>query len=101
VLGTDDQGRSALYIVDDHHTLCALDFSGFSSVNMTLNVLCDLRALEPAAFWEMLTRDNLALLLLHPIGQPNALPVRTAFPAFPASDDPVSNRKRRCTFRTI
>ena len=36
VLGTDyETGGDFIYIVDDHHTFCALDWSGFSSVLVT------------------------------------------------------------------
>ena len=60
VIGPDN----AFYIVDDHHTLCALDYSGYNSVSVTLNVICDKRYLKNMDdFWtEMQVRLSTVLL---------------------------------------
>ena len=39
VIGPD----SVFYLVDDHHTLCALDYSGYSSTTVTVEVIADRR----------------------------------------------------------
>lgn len=76
VLGTDASGNDAMYVVDDHHTLCALDLSGFDAVTVSLNILCDLRHLDVDAFWGYLAANNLTFLASHvPTSQPNTLPV--------------------------
>ena len=41
----------AAYAVDDHHTLSALDFSGFDEVLLNVSVLCDWRGKAYDAFW--------------------------------------------------
>ena len=46
--------NSTFYITDSHHTLAALDFSGFDSVSVVFNVLCDYSYLgsNEDAFWD-------------------------------------------------
>ena len=70
VIGPD----SIIYVVDDHHTLCALDYSGYSSTSVTVNVICDKRGLTMDEFWSYMASHNLAYLAAHPDGQPNSLP---------------------------
>lgn len=44
VLGVAADGVTPrIYIVDDHHTLSALDYSGFSGVTVSVEITCDLR----------------------------------------------------------
>lgn len=74
VLGTDAKGVSFLAIVDDHHTLCALDASGYSTVTASVNVLCDLRDYSTDAFFKYMVENNFTYLARHPTGSPNALP---------------------------
>lgn len=65
----------AYYIVDDHHTLCALDYSGHEDVVVTLNILCDKRDMNESDFWQDLSKQNLANLVAHPEDEPNSLPI--------------------------
>jgi len=79
VIGPDN----FFYIVDDHHTLCALDYSGFSSVTVALDVICDKRSMSMDAFWADMKSSKLVYLAAHPKNSPNSLPV-----AINASDLP-------------
>lgn len=84
VLGTDADGTPFVAIVDDHHTLSALDASGYDSVTVTVDIICDLRSYPVDKFWAYLEATNLTYLAAHPAGEPNALPV-----PIPASDMPT------------
>lgn len=55
VIGPDN----VFYLVDDHHTLCALDYSGFSSTVVTVNVLCDRRGVPTDQFWAEMKEKKL------------------------------------------
>ena len=68
VLGPNNK----IYIVDDHHTLCALDYSGYDTVSVTFNILCDKRDLSESIFWSEMNKGNLAFLLSHPKNEPNS-----------------------------
>lgn len=72
VIGRDADGVDAFYIVDDHHTLAALDASGYEATTVTLGVLCDLRALSPDDFWTYLATNNFTFLAAHPGNDPDA-----------------------------
>jgi len=74
-----------LYVVDDHHTLSALDFSGYEDTKVTISVLCDLRHLPEQDFWQSLSKQNLVFLANHPAGQPNALPLPISYKDLPSS----------------
>lgn len=74
-----------LYIVDDHHTLCALDYSGYDTVSVTINVLCDKRDLSENMFWTEMVKGNLAFLLAHPNDQPNLQYVQISYSQLPKS----------------
>lgn len=74
VMGTDQKGQQFFFAVDDHHTLCGLDASGYD-VTVTLNVLCDLRDYTWDAFWANMEAHYFSYLARHPIGKPNALPL--------------------------
>jgi len=75
----------AFYLIDDHHTLCALDYAGYSEVSVTLTVLCDKRNMTESEFWADMEVQNFAYLASHPADQPNSLPVRIDHSAIPAS----------------
>lgn len=81
----------ALYIVDDHHTLCALDYSGYEDTSVTLNVLCDKRNLSAAQFWSEMDSQNLAYLASHPYNLPNSLPQPISYTKIPTSFDFTSS----------
>ena len=72
-----------IYVVDDHHTLCALDYSGYSSTSVTVNIICDKRDLSTDDFWSYMASHNLAYLAAHPAGEPNALPTAILSDALP------------------
>jgi hypothetical protein len=75
----------AIYVVDDHHTLCALDFSGYEDVKVTVDILCDLRNYSTSNFWATLSAQNLAYLAAHPKGQPNDLPKAIPYTSMPTA----------------
>jgi len=81
VIGPD----GTIYIVDDHHTLCALDYSGFEDTSVTINVLCDKRnsGETMADFFHDLKSQGLAYLGAHPHNNPNALPVPIPYTSLP------------------
>jgi hypothetical protein len=69
--------NNIFYVVDHHHELSALDYSGYSDVSVTLNVSCDQRLLPTMnAFWDMMTESHLVYLGAHPNGNLNALPIQ-------------------------
>jgi hypothetical protein len=89
-----------IYITDDHHTLAALDYSGYTGITLTVVVECDFRGLDLPQFWSevsaryddyTLVRDqsDLAALPL-PIDPASELPSSFAFTAEESSfgDDP-------------
>lgn len=66
-----------IYIIDDHHSLCALDFSGYDSTSVTIDVICDCRSLSSMTeFWKILKEKNLVYLNAHPKNQPNEFAYR-------------------------
>jgi hypothetical protein len=71
VIGPDN----LFYIVDDHHTLCALDYSEFISVTVSLYVICDKRHMTMDEFWTDMKTNKLVYLAAHPKNSPNALPL--------------------------
>lgn len=73
------------FIVDDHHTLCALDYSGYSSTSVTLDVICDKRNLSIDAFWEYMAGNDLAYLGAHPTNEPDSLPISISYSQLPQS----------------
>eukprot|EP01039_Chlorochromonas_danica_P008706 gene8706-9592_t len=73
----------AIYIVDDHHTLCALDYSGYDSTTVTFDILCDMRTVSEADFWDELENQNLAYLVEHPNNNSAALPVKVSYKDLP------------------
>lgn len=80
VIGPDN----FIYVVDDHHTLCSLDFSTFD-VSVTLNIVCDKRNLTTSQFWSEMTSQKLVYLFSHPINEPNALPTAISYSSLPSS----------------
>jgi hypothetical protein len=70
VIGPD----GGLYIVDDHHNLAALDYSGFSSVVVSVQVMCDKRNENVKSFWADLVQNNLVYLGFYPAGQQTSTP---------------------------
>lgn len=117
VLGPDGY----FYIVDDHHTLSALDYSGYSDVSVTLDVLCDKRSTASMdIFYKYLEGNNFIYLGYHPLDKPNVLPEAIAPQFLPTifsftsssksfTDDPwrsmagysrkVSDSEYRCMYR--
>jgi len=73
----------AIYIVDDHHTLCSLDFSGYEDLKAAMNILCDMRNYSTSDFWATLSSQNLAYLASHPKDKPNELPVSISYKEMP------------------
>lgn len=66
VLGSDGNGGIAAYIVDHHHELSALDLSGYTSTDVTINIVCDYTSLSVDALWSKLASENFAYLLGRP-----------------------------------
>ena len=62
------------YIVDDHHTISTLDYSGYDDTVVTVNVVCDKRKLSIDNFWLSMEKNNLVNLVKHQ--QVNDLPVK-------------------------
>jgi hypothetical protein len=59
VIGPDHH----FYVVDQHHELSAFDYSGFTEVSVTLNVICDHRLLPTMeTFWLMMEQSHLVYL---------------------------------------
>lgn len=66
-----------LYIIDHHHLLAGLDFSGFDSVQPTIEVTCDYSdAASMDAFWAKMTEANFVYPFGRPIGSPTSMPVK-------------------------
>ena len=65
-----------LYAVDHHHTLVALDLSGYHDTKVKVDVLCDLRD-NSTDFWTTMEEKNYVYLLSAPTG-PTSLPVTIA-----------------------
>lgn len=63
-----------LYAVDSHHTLTALDLSGWEDTKVTVEVLCDLRALTPSDFWEEMEERSWVYLLSAADSRSSGLP---------------------------
>eukprot|EP00940_MAST-03C_sp_MAST-3C-sp2_P003075 g3075.t1 len=60
VLGPSRSGtEGALYITDHHHTLAALDWSGFEDVKVTVQISCDRRDLDYQSFWKSMSAESL------------------------------------------
>jgi hypothetical protein len=68
-------GRKAVYAIDGHHTLAALDFSGYHGVEITISVTCNYENMSEADFWAKLKDEGFAYLYGVPKDSPNALPV--------------------------
>lgn len=63
VLGPDNR----YFIVDKHHTLSALDWSGHDKTTVKLDVICDLRDSDSMEeFWKSMTKKSLVDLKAHP-----------------------------------
>lgn len=90
VIGPD----GGLYIVDDHHNLAALDYSGFSSVVVSVQVMCDKRNETVQSFWADLVQNNLVYLGFYPAGQQTSIPTTVQ----PSS---LANRFVRITARSL
>jgi hypothetical protein len=81
----NEPGKPTFYIVDDHHTLCALDYSGFDHIVITLHVLCDKREFEWNKFWTSLNEQGLSYLGAAADGQAFSLPTRINVDNMPKS----------------
>ena len=91
ILGPTDDGTLAIYIIDDHHTFSALDYSGYSNIMVTINVICDLRNLTVQNFWEYLHQHQYTLLMQYPKNKNNQfdyisqLPIPLAYSDLPTN----------------
>lgn len=74
----------AIYVVDDHHTLSALDYSGFDDVSVTFNVICDHRTMSTEDFWDFMRSNHFAYLAAHPHNEPNSMPAPVSYLDLPA-----------------
>eukprot|EP01035_Chromulina_nebulosa_P019984 gene19984-25954_t len=78
--------NNKFYIVDDHHTISALDYSDYDSVSVTINIICDKRNLTSMdAFWVQMVDEQLVLLLSRDETSPNALPTAIVSSNLPSS----------------
>jgi hypothetical protein len=62
--------HNSFYLVDDHHTLSALSYSGFNDTVVSLFVTCDLRARfrdDLDGFFDYMVSKNLVYLKSHPL----------------------------------
>eukprot|EP00468_Gymnochlora_sp_CCMP2014_P006637 CAMPEP_0167757670 /NCGR_PEP_ID=MMETSP0110_2-20121227/10052_1 /TAXON_ID=629695 /ORGANISM="Gymnochlora sp., Strain CCMP2014" /LENGTH=309 /DNA_ID=CAMNT_0007643881 /DNA_START=272 /DNA_END=1202 /DNA_ORIENTATION=+ len=59
-------GGYAYYVVDKHHTLSALDYSGYDETHVLLTVICDSRDEHYSDFLDLLSHYNLDYLGTHP-----------------------------------
>ncbi len=75
VVGPSPDGPR-FYIVDDHHTLCALDYSGHEDITVVFDILCDKRDWSDDHFWESLANQNLAYLGAHPTDAHGSHPIQ-------------------------
>lgn len=80
---TENPDINAIYIVDDHHTYCALDASGYDTVTATINILRDLRNETVVNFWKYIANHNYSMMASHPLGQPNTLPLPMTYENMP------------------
>jgi len=83
----------AIYIVDDHHTLSALDYSGYLDTKVTLNIICDKRSVSIDEFWKSLQNEDLAYLAAHPIDKPDVLPMPITHSQLPSTFSFTSSNK--------
>jgi hypothetical protein len=49
----------ALYLLDDHHTLAALDYSGYKDTKVVMEVICDQRNMTQEVFWQTMAKQHL------------------------------------------
>lgn len=92
VLGTAADGTVSIFFVDDHHTLSALDASGYTSVTVTVQILCDLRNLTVSQFWDTLVVNNQTFLASH-TGGVNVLPGPISYADMPTTFSFTSKKK--------
>ncbi|XP_075257228.1 uncharacterized protein LOC142349509 [Convolutriloba macropyga] len=67
-------GNPLITIVDKHHTLSALDYSGYDDISVSMNIICDYRNLTWDDFYQTLESQSFIYILDHPKGLPNHLP---------------------------
>jgi hypothetical protein len=89
VIGPDNY----FYIVDDHHTFCALDYTGYDDIHVTLNVICDKRGLSMTEFWLEMEEESLVYLNAHPKNEPNVLPIPIDPESLPTSFEFLKDTK--------
>lgn len=70
---------NGLWILDHHHLLAALDYSGLVGVSPTVHVVCDFSSstTTPESFWAQLRAKELTYLKVRPDGNSSALPTET------------------------
>jgi hypothetical protein len=73
-----------VFLIDHHHTLAALDFSGFVSVKATVFLSCDLSHLTVEQAWTELVSKDFGYPYGRPAGQPSALPHALDFSSLPS-----------------
>ena len=69
-----------LYITDSHHTLASLDYVGID-MQITMDILCDLRHLYIDDFWNVMEKNNYTYLYKH--FSPNYLPEKIKWQQLP------------------
>ena len=74
-----------VYAVDHHHELCALDYSGFEDVKVTVNIIADYRTMKVDDFWDRLLKEKYVYTLMRPSGEPNTLPTEGKFGDLPSN----------------
>eukprot|EP00467_Chlorarachnion_reptans_P002401 CAMPEP_0114494046 /NCGR_PEP_ID=MMETSP0109-20121206/4438_1 /TAXON_ID=29199 /ORGANISM="Chlorarachnion reptans, Strain CCCM449" /LENGTH=309 /DNA_ID=CAMNT_0001671047 /DNA_START=250 /DNA_END=1179 /DNA_ORIENTATION=- len=78
VLGPNNvTGGYAYYVIDAHHTVAALDYSGYEDTHVKLTVLCDSRDMGYEDFLQKLSDYNLDYQLAHPSPDAQSVKIST------------------------
>ena len=72
----------SLYIIDHHHHLAAVDFSGFD-VDITIHMVCNYTSMPTEQFWNIMAAQGYSYLFAEK--SPNALPSAIPYSALPTS----------------
>ena len=85
-----------MWLLDHHHLLSALDFSGFDDLSVTVNVVC---AFDPnesmEQFWVKMQAIHGVYPYDRPTGSPNTLPLKESFDRLP---NVITYNKTHSTF---
>ena len=72
------------WLLDHHHLLSSLDYSGFDDLSVTINVVCVFDPNESMAqFWIKMQAVHGVYAYGRPVGSPNRLPLAEAFDRLP------------------